>query len=266
MLLWKFLQKQQHGLLQVHIKKIAGMCNGFSGHDIKKLVDKASMWPSQKVMEAKYFSREKNPFLCLKKDCQSYHPCHQNGSGAEAITIDHILDNLSEDPCVPIITYDDMIQAIKETPKTVKAEDLKNMSKFSLDMNRPLRQSPMSMQKPAVEPEISHQKEIEILWQMKFVLLNSADLSRRQIFWRKQKFKVFKIQSNALAKAQIKKVKERDGETLEACMIKWTKDFNDSEKMTHSGAEHMKIHLSVHDVVKKICRDKSLQSFEFDLN
>ena len=265
MLFWKFLENHRHGLLPIHINKLAGMCSAFTGHDIEKLVQKALLWPSQKVMDAKYFTRVPNPFYCLNKDCTSYHPCHKNSSGATAMTIDYLLDYLSDYPCLPLITLDDMVHALRDTPRTIKEDDLKKMSKFSLEMNKPLRQNSLTMQKPSIEPVICHQAEITLLWQMKFVLLNSANLSQNQIFWRKQKFKLFKISSNQLAKSIVEQLTEKEDEHLAVSFIRWINEFDDYEQLTHLGAEHKKIHLSVHDVVEKICQENSLQGFEFAL-
>ena len=100
---------------------------------------------------------------------------------------------------------------------------------------------------------------------MKFVLLNSANLSQNQIFWRKKKFKLFKISSNQLAKSIVEQLTEKEDESLAVSFIRQINEFDDYEQLTHLRAEHKKIHLSVHDVVEKICQENSLQGFEFAL-
>ena len=55
MLLWKFLQKQQHGLLQVHIKKIAGM---FDNVNIDKFLD--DNWQNNPLCGESNSERKKN--------------------------------------------------------------------------------------------------------------------------------------------------------------------------------------------------------------
>lgn len=109
------------------LKMLAGMTNGYLGHDIAVVVRDALMQPIRKIQQATHFKR------VLVPDGEKWLPCLPGDDGAVEMSWQDIdTDELQE----PDLTIKDFIKSIKSNRPTVNELDIENHVKFTADFGQ----------------------------------------------------------------------------------------------------------------------------------
>ncbi|CAH2353419.1 vacuolar protein sorting-associated protein 4 [[Candida] railenensis] len=111
------------------LKTLAGMTDGYSGHDIAVVVRDALMQPIRKIQQATHFK----PVISDADGKEKFLPCSPGDDGAREMSwMDIGTDELQE----PDLTIKDFIKSIKSNRPTVNDADIENHIKFTNDFGQ----------------------------------------------------------------------------------------------------------------------------------
>lgn len=111
------------------LKTLAGMTDGYSGHDIAVVVRDALMQPIRKIQQATHFK----PVISVVDGKEKLLPCSPGDEGAREMSwMDIGTDELQE----PDLTIKDFIKSIKSNRPTVNDADIENHIKFTNDFGQ----------------------------------------------------------------------------------------------------------------------------------
>ena len=126
------LNKTKHCLTQGHIAKIANLTKGRSGFDVAMILENACDAPMTKVLSSTHFTRVPTPLLCLDFLCQKWHISDKKFTEAEEHTYD---DEKVDDYCLPAVTVNDVLNALRAYPVTITNEHLKKHQNYATKIN-----------------------------------------------------------------------------------------------------------------------------------
>lgn len=129
----------KHSLCGEHFKKLSTLTNGRTGDDIRKIVEKASDWPYQKVQKAQHFRKRTTLLYCLDTNCSRWHVCTENASEAKTFTWKELLEQ-EEKICIPAITFHDLLRELKNLPPSVSPALLKTYVDYGNQIDMPIHE------------------------------------------------------------------------------------------------------------------------------
>ena len=122
----------KHCLTQGHIAKIANLTKDRSGFDVATIVENACGAPRTKVTSSTHFTKVPTPLLCLDLLCQKLHISDEKFPDAKKHAYN---DDKIDDYCIPAVTVNDVLKAMREYPVTVTKEHLKKHQDYAKKIN-----------------------------------------------------------------------------------------------------------------------------------